>query len=133
MKKLDVVCAVIQNDENKLFIAKRKSNVADGIWEFPGGKVEARETREAACIRECKEELHVDIAIDRFLIDFYDDDFSTTVHVFAYAAHIISGEIAYHAHYEGAWVTRQQLYDYTFQKADRCLLDYLQTHAPDDQ
>lgn len=126
MKKLDVVCAVIRNKENKLFIAKRKSHVADGVWEFPGGKVEANETKEAACIRECKEELNVDIAIDSFLMDFYDHDFSTSIHVFAYAAHIISGEITYHAHYEGKWVTSAQLYEYPFQQADRCLLDILQ-------
>ena len=56
MKKLDVVCAVIENDEKKLLIAKRNSKVADGIWEFAGGKVEAGETYEAACIRECREE-----------------------------------------------------------------------------
>ena len=83
MKKLDVVCAVIENDEKKLLIAKRNSKVADGIWEFAGGKVEAGETYEAACIRECREELNVDIEIDRFLLDFYDDDFSCCVIAFA--------------------------------------------------
>lgn len=126
MRKLDVVCAVIQNDEHQLLIAKRKSRVADGIWEFPGGKVEANETKEVACIRECKEELNVDIAVDQFLLDFYDDAFSTSVHVFAYAAHIISGEIEYRAHYEGKWVNPRELYEYTFQAADRILIDFLQ-------
>ncbi len=128
MKKIDVVCVILQNENNQLLIAKRKSQVADGIWEFPGGKVEPDETKGAACIRECREELSVDIEIDRFLMDFHDDAFSDDIHVFAYAAHIIGGTIAYQAHYEGAWVTRSQLYDYTFQKADRCLLDYLQNH-----
>lgn len=127
MKQIDVVCAVIKNDENKLFIAKRKSNVANGIWEFPGGKVEADEGFEEACIRECKEELNIDIAIDRFLVDFYDEALPVAVHVFAYAAHIVNGQIEFHAHYEGAWVTPAQLYQFAFQEADRCLLDYLQT------
>lgn len=127
MKKLDVVCAVIENDHKQLLIAKRKSQIADGIWEFPGGKVEAGESYEAACIRECREELDIDIAIDRFLLDFYDDDFSTRIHVYAYKAHIVSGEPRYHAHYEGAWIKRNELYEYEFQAADRCLLDYLQT------
>ncbi len=128
MKKIDVVCVILHNEANQLLIAKRKSHIADGIWEFPGGKVEPHETKEAACIRECREELNVDIEIDRFLMDFHDDAFSDDIHVFAYAAHIVSGVIAYQAHSEGAWVTRSQLYDYTFQKADRVLLDYLQDH-----
>lgn len=126
MKRIEVVCAVIQNEKGELLIAKRKSKVANGVWEFPGGKVEAHETREEACIRECKEELNVEIAVDKFLLDFTDDELAVGVHVFAYAAHIISGQIEYYAHSEGAWVTRSQLYDYGFQKADRCLLDYLQ-------
>ena len=127
MKKLDVVCAVIENDEKKLLIAKRNSKVADGIWEFAGGKVEAGETYEAACIRECREELNVDIEIDRFLLDFYDDDFSVSIHVHAYKAHIVSGEPEFRAHYEGIWVKRNELYDYELQTAERCLLDYLKT------
>ena len=41
MKKIDVVCDVIEHDEKTMLIAKRNSKVADGIWEFAGGKVEA--------------------------------------------------------------------------------------------
>jgi len=126
MKMIDVVCAVIRNDNGEFFIAKRKSAVANGIWEFPGGKVEENETRAAACIRECKEELDVDIVIDDFIIDFYDDAFATRLHIFAFGAHIAKGTIKYHAHQKGAWVSGKALYDYQFQAADRILLDQLQ-------
>ncbi len=126
MKMIDVVCAVIRNENGEFFIAKRKSAVANGIWEFPGGKVEENETREAACIRECKEELDVDIVIDDFIMDYYDDAFATRLHIFAFIAHIEKGTIKYHAHQKGVWVTGNALYEYQFQTADRILLDRLQ-------
>lgn len=128
MKQIEVVCAVIQSDNGTLLIAKRQSHIADGIWEFPGGKVEQGETNEAACIREIKEELSLHIAIDKKIIDFYDDAFEPIVHIHAYLTHIESGTISLHAHSQYAWVTPKALYQYRFQEADRILLDALQTN-----
>ena len=36
-----------------------------GVWEFPGGKCEPGESPEAATVRECREEVGIDIVIDR--------------------------------------------------------------------
>ena len=79
MDAIDVVCAVITNDQGQVFIGKRKSMVSDGIWEFPGGKVENNETKEQALIREIQEELNVEIVIDAFLMDFIDSAFEPQV------------------------------------------------------
>lgn len=43
MKTIDIVCGVIKTEKGYL-IGQRKSNVHDGVWEFPGGKVENQET-----------------------------------------------------------------------------------------
>ena len=51
--KLQVVAAMIQKDDH-ILIAKRIS--PPKLWEFPGGKVEAGETKKEALIREIKEE-----------------------------------------------------------------------------
>ena len=56
--KLSMTAAyIIENAEKRLLIAKRNSKVADGIWEFPGGKIEEGETPQEALIREIREEL----------------------------------------------------------------------------
>jgi len=130
MRKIDVVCAVIRNEDGKLFIAKRKSKVANGIWEFPGGKVEKGETKDEACIREIKEELELDIVLDGFLMTLEDKTFDPIVVVSAYLAHMKSGEIQLHAHQEGVWVAPADLYRYHFQDADKKLLDKLQKDIP---
>jgi len=48
--------------DGRVLIAERPAGKSmAGLWEFPGGKVEDGEIPEAALIRECKEELNIDI------------------------------------------------------------------------
>ena len=58
-----LVAAVALIDvDNRVLIAQRPEGKAmAGLWEFPGGKVEAGETPEAALIRELKEELSITV------------------------------------------------------------------------
>lgn len=55
-----VVAAALVDANGKVLVQQRPAgtNVA-GLWEFPGGKIEARETPEAALIRELHEELGI--------------------------------------------------------------------------
>ena len=63
MKNVEVVAAIIQNN-NEFLATKRGYGEFKGLWEFPGGKIDAEETREEALIREIKEELNCDIQIN---------------------------------------------------------------------
>lgn len=57
-----VVAAALVNQEGKLLLASRPpGKKLEGIWELPGGKLEAGETPEHALVRELKEELHIDV------------------------------------------------------------------------
>ncbi len=57
-----VVAVALVDDDNRVMIAQRpKGKSMAGLWEFPGGKVEAGETPENALIRELKEELSIDV------------------------------------------------------------------------
>lgn len=64
---INVVAAVIKNDNGKILITQRNLKKSQGgWWEFPGGKIEQGETREEAIIREIKEELTIDIKVDSY-------------------------------------------------------------------
>lgn len=61
---LVVACALIDAD-NRVLIAKRPAGKSmAGLWEFPGGKLEAGERPEEALIRELQEELGIETKID---------------------------------------------------------------------
>jgi 8-oxo-dGTP diphosphatase len=62
--KLVLVAAVALIDaDGRVLIAQRpEGKTLAGLWEFPGGKVEAGERPEQALIRELKEELSIDVS-----------------------------------------------------------------------
>jgi 8-oxo-dGTP diphosphatase len=61
--------AIIWNEQGKILIDRRcQTGVMGGLWEFPGGKVEPRETVEECIKREIYEELGIDIEVGEHLI-----------------------------------------------------------------
>jgi len=63
MKTLLVAAAALVNPNNEVLLAQRpEGKRLAGKWEFPGGKVEADESPEAALVRELHEELGIGVA-----------------------------------------------------------------------
>lgn len=63
MKTVLVVAAALVDGRGRVLLAQRPAGKSmAGLWEFPGGKVEAGETPEAALVRELHEELSITIA-----------------------------------------------------------------------
>ena len=62
MKLLLVVAVALVDADNRVLIAQRpEGKQLAGLWEFPGGKLDAGERPEAALIRELHEELGIEV------------------------------------------------------------------------
>lgn len=73
-KHLHVAVGVIQNKQGQILIAKRAASAHQGgLWEFPGGKVDAGESLQQALRRELKEELAIEVVHSEPLIQIRHD------------------------------------------------------------
>ena len=67
MKQIEVVAALIHDDEGCIFATQRGYGDYKDGWEFPGGKMEAGETPEEALKREIWEELETRVVVERLV------------------------------------------------------------------
>lgn len=119
---VEVVAALIFN-ENKFLICQRPKNKARGLlWEFVGGKVENGETKEQALIRECKEELAVDVFVGEVFYEVKHRYSDITVHLTVYDARIIGGTIQKLEHNDIKWITSAEIDNFQFCPADEEVL-----------
>lgn len=120
--------AVIWNDRGQILIDRRRQEgLLGGLWEFPGGKVEAGETIEACIQREIREELGIEIAVgDRLIVvDHAYSHFRVTLNV--HHCRYISGEPQAIECDEVRWVTLADIDRYPFPKANVQIIDALRT------
>ena len=122
---IDVVAAVIKKNDSYLIANRSFEENSSGLWEFPGGKVEEKETLVSALKREIEEELSLKIQVgDKITsIDLKASDEHISVHYF-YAL-ILSGKITLNVHSEFKWVERNQLGSFNYIDGDRYVLKHL--------
>ena len=113
-----VVAALIRR-KNRFLICRRPAHKTRGLlWEFVGGKVETGETKEQALVRECREELAVEIQVGDVYIQVVHPYPDMTVELTLFNAVILEGEPQLLEHCEIAWITPQEIDNYDFCPAD---------------
>ena len=119
----EVVAALIWRGE-KFMICQRPAHKSRGLlWEFVGGKVEAGETKEEALVRECQEELAIQLSVGEVFMDVTHQYPDLTVHLTLFHATIAEGEPQKLEHNDIKWIAPQEIPNYEFCPADKEILD----------
>jgi 8-oxo-dGTP diphosphatase len=123
MTPLQVAVGVVKNSEGKILLSLRHAGLHQGgLWEFPGGKIEASETAEVALARELKEELNITVTAASPLITInhqYPDRF---VQLSVFLVEQFSGEAKSLEGQPFKWVTQAELEHYTFPAANQPII-----------
>ncbi|MEO0442899.1 MAG: 8-oxo-dGTP diphosphatase MutT [Pseudomonadota bacterium] len=123
MKVVHVAVGVVINNQDQVLITKRPEKAHQGgLWEFPGGKVEADETVAMALHREFQEE--VDIVLNKTspLLDVKHDYGDKCVLLDVHLCRDFNGQAKALEGQELRWVARSALADYDFPEANRAIL-----------
>ena len=123
---INVVAAVIKNEEGKILIAQRNLKKSQGgLWEFPGGKIEVGESREAAIIREIKEELAIDIDVVGYIGEMAFNYPDKDVNLIALECVIVGGDVRLLEHEDAKWVGSDKLERFELAQADMFIVERL--------
>ncbi len=121
----EVVAALIW-EKDRFMICQRPAHKMRGLlWEFAGGKVEAEETKEQAQIRECREELAVEINVESVFCEVTHEYPDLTVHLTLFNASIAEGTPQKLEHNDIQWITVGDIPKYNFCPADDEILALL--------
>ncbi|MBB1199551.1 pyrimidine (deoxy)nucleoside triphosphate diphosphatase [Enterobacteriaceae bacterium 89] len=123
LKTIDVVAAIIEKDG--LILLAQRPVTADqaGMWEFPGGKVEAGETQPQALVRELREELGIETKPVGYVASHQREVSGRIIHLHAWHVVGYRGELTAHEHSQLAWVLPEQAFSYELAPADIPLLE----------
>lgn len=107
MKTIEVVASIIHQD-GKILATQRGYGDFKGLWEFPGGKMEPGETPEEALRREIREELNIDISVEKHICTVEHDypNFHLTMHCFWCS--IVQGEPVLNEHQSARWLEKTE-------------------------
>lgn len=121
---IEVAAAYIEKDGRFLICKRPEGRNGAGLWEFPGGKLEPGETGAQAIVRECREELNIDLtAEERYIADAVRDIPGNTIHLMLFKCRIIGGEFKLLEHTDAKWITKEQIVIEKFCPADRVLIN----------
>lgn len=115
---LHVTCSIIVQNE-KILICQRSARMKLPMkWEFPGGKIELGESKEECLKREIREELGIEINIDKALtpIKYHYPTFS--ICLYPYICTFKSGTLQATEHAQTIWVDKKDLINYDWAEAD---------------
>jgi len=119
MRARKLVVAALVREQGRVLMSRRRPDQAmPNLWEFPGGKVEPGEHPEAALVRELREELGCDLAVDRIHEVVFHAYADFDLYMLVYAGRIVAGtpraiEVA-----EVAWVDEKKLPELELLPAD---------------
>ena len=124
----DIAVGLVTNEHEELLIQRRpEDGLLGGLWEFPGGKREDEEAPDQTCQRELQEETGIEVQVDMLFHRLNHAYSHFKITLYAYQCRLLGGTPRGREGQPIRWVAVSDLDDYAFPRANRRLIEKLQT------
>ncbi|MDT8310307.1 MAG: 8-oxo-dGTP diphosphatase MutT [Methylophaga sp.] len=129
MQHLQVAVGVIVNADKQILITRRQAHQHQGnLWEFPGGKREADESRFSALQRELHEEIGLQVLIAKELLQIDHDYADRKVTLDVWLVEKFSGEVHGREGQQIKWCPLAEIEQYDFPAANGAIVTAIKNY-----
>jgi len=129
MRELKVSAALIRKRKEFIICQRKEKDRFALLWEFPGGKCRKNESFKECIEREIKEELGIEIKVEKLLGIFKDEDKNLKICVHLFLSSIKKGIPTPCDCKDFSWITLKEVKKYKFAPLDRKILLFLERNS----
>ncbi len=120
-----IAVGVVFKKDRVLITRRKPMGLLGGLWEFPGGKVKKDEAPEQACVRELREEVNLDVRVDKFVTQIRHAYTHFKIVMDVFTCRYVSGRIRLNGPADFKWIKLSRIDKYAFPKANHKFLPAL--------
>jgi A/G-specific adenine glycosylase len=120
-----IAVGVVFKKERVLITRRKADGLLGGLWEFPGGRIKDGESAQAACIREIKEEVNLDVNIERHLAQVKHAYTHFRIIMEVFCCNYVSGRVYLRGPVDFRWIRLNEYRRYPFPKANHKFIPFL--------
>jgi A/G-specific adenine glycosylase len=123
--EVQIAVGVVYKNGRVLITRRPSQGLLGGLWEFPGGKLREDESPAAACVREIKEEVNLEVTIERPLVQVRHAYSHFRIHMHVFRCRFTAGRVHLNGPVDHRWVRIADLDQFVFPKANHKFIPLL--------
>jgi len=124
-----IAVGVVFKNGRVLITRRPAQGLLGGLWEFPGGKLRKGETPAAACVREIKEEVNLDVTIAELLAQVRHAYSHLRIHLHVFRCRFTAGRVRLNGPAGHRWVRIAEIDRFAFPRANLKFIPLLKQRA----
>lgn len=131
--EVQIAVGVVFKNGRLLVTRRPPQGLLGGLWEFPGGKLQPGESAAAACVREIREEVGLDVAVEEPLAQVRHVYSHLRVRLHVFRCRFVAGRVRRNGPIDHRWARVADLERLAFPAANRRFIPLLQPRAGEDR
>jgi A/G-specific adenine glycosylase len=125
----EIAVGVVFKNGRVLITRRPEQGLLGGLWEFPGGKLRPGESPAAACAREIKEEVNLDVIVAEPLAQVRHAYSHLRVHLHVFGCRFAAGRVRLKGPVDHRWIRIAEIDRFAFPKANHKFIPVLKERA----